>query len=69
MKSVTQTGAKTKLGGLNEGFCKVAYHVSIEGAVKNEPIMPAIWQIRIAIINLIHLFIYKNMERSGFIYN
>jgi hypothetical protein len=30
---------------VKEGLFKVAYHVGIEGVVKNEPIKPANWQI------------------------
>jgi hypothetical protein len=40
--SKSQTGAKIQPGGVNEGFCKVAYQVGTFGAVNKEPIMPAL---------------------------
>jgi hypothetical protein len=47
-----QTGAKSQLGGVNDGFLMVAYQVGIEGVVKNEPSIPAPWQINILTMNL-----------------
>ena len=38
---VSHTGANTQLGGVNDGFLRVAYQVEIEGAVKTDPITPA----------------------------
>jgi len=55
MNKVVHTGAKTQLGGLKEGFARPRYHVGIELAVKNEPIMPASWHITIETMNLIIL--------------
>jgi hypothetical protein len=42
---VIQTGANNQLGGLKEGFFRVAYQVGIAGVVKTEPIKPAAWQM------------------------
>jgi len=40
------------IGGVNAGFCRVAYHVAIEGRVNTEPTIPAIWQTKIATMSL-----------------
>ena len=50
-KSV-QTGAKTQPGGLKLGLFNVKYQLETDLAVKNEPIMPANWQIIIDVISL-----------------
>jgi len=38
---VTQTGANTQLGGVNEGLFSDEYQVGIAGAVKTDPTRPA----------------------------
>jgi hypothetical protein len=38
---VTQTGAKTQLGGVKKGLFNDAYHVGIAGVVKIDPTRPA----------------------------
>ena len=53
IKSVIQTGENIQFGGLKVGFSKAAYHVEIEGKVKNEPITPANWQITIEDTSLV----------------
>lgn len=56
-KRVIQAGAKSQTGGKKPGFLSSANQVvGIAGAVKNEPITPANWQIKIEIINLPILF-------------
>ncbi len=42
-KSVVQAGAKSQLGGTNQGFSSPAYHPWIAGMVKTEPSRPAAW--------------------------
>jgi hypothetical protein len=49
--NVVQTGAKTQLGGVNDGLVKVAYQEGMEGVVKRDPIKPASWQITMLTIN------------------
>jgi len=46
---VVQTGANIKFGGLNAGFCKVAYQAGIALAVNIEPVAPAASAIMIKI--------------------
>jgi hypothetical protein len=61
IKSVVHTGPNSQLGGANEGFMRVAYHVGIDGVVKTEPRTPAIRQIAILVINFVNpetLFIF-----------
>ncbi len=58
-----QTGANIQPGGFNAGLFKAAYQVGIDSTVKNEPMIPASWQIRIQKINFRTFFIYK----AGFI--
>ena len=41
IKSVVQTGANMKFGGLNSGLFKPAYHVGMAGVVKIDPMPPA----------------------------
>jgi len=43
VNKVIQTGAKTQLGGVNEGLFRLAYHVGMEGVVKKAPMKPAVW--------------------------
>jgi hypothetical protein len=50
-KSVIQTGPKSQLGGLNEGFFSVAYQVEICGVVKTEPMIPASWHMKMLMIS------------------
>ena len=63
---MVQTGAKSQLGGLKDGFSKKAYQVAIEGVVKAEPRKPAPKQIKIEIINFPKLlsFIYLMLISS-----
>ena len=46
------------MGGVNVGFCKVAYHVGIEARVNAEPTIPANWQTRIETMSLEILAIF-----------
>ena len=50
---VVHTGANIQLGGLNQGFLRVAYQVGIEEKVKTDPSNPAISQTRIEKISLV----------------
>lgn len=54
--NVTQTGAKTALGGVKLGFCNSAYHVGMDGVVNNEPMNPANWQTTTAVSNFTAFF-------------
>jgi hypothetical protein len=45
VNKVTQTGAKTQLGGLKGGLFNEAYQVEIAGVVKIDPTTPASWQM------------------------
>ncbi len=38
---LVQTGANNQLGGLKDGFARLAYQLGIEDLVKIEPIKPA----------------------------
>jgi len=38
---IVQTGANIELGGVKDGFVRVAYQIGIDGVVKIEPINPA----------------------------
>lgn len=49
---VIHTGANNQLGGANEGFTRVGYHVETDERVKKEPTKPAAWHIIIEINNL-----------------
>jgi hypothetical protein len=49
---IIHTGANNQLGGLKNGLFKVKYHVDTEETVKNDPIKPANWQIRIDMTSL-----------------
>lgn len=55
---IIQTGPKIQFGGLNDGFARSLYQVSIAGAVKTEPIAPASSQIAMLIISLAIFFIF-----------
>jgi len=46
VKSVVQTGAKIKLGGLNDGLFNVTYQVLIADEVKNPDKQPIVNGIR-----------------------
>jgi hypothetical protein len=54
--SSTHTGPNSQLGGLKVGFCKLVYHVETELLVKNPPMIPANWQIKMDMTNLIIIF-------------
>lgn len=58
IKSVVQTGAKSQLGGLNEGLVKEVYQVGIDGVVKKEPMTPDIKQTPTEMINFQKLLIF-----------
>lgn len=47
---MVHTGAKTQLGGLNEGLLSVTYQVFTEDCVAAAPMLPAARQIKMAII-------------------
>lgn len=53
MNSVIQTGENSQLGGVKDGFLKVAYQMGMEGVVKIEPMIPANWQTIMLITSLI----------------
>ncbi len=48
---VVHTGAKTQFGGLNDGLLIAAYHVGIFLLVNIDPIIPAVMQITMHMIN------------------
>jgi len=52
-----QAGPKSQLGGVKNGFFKLAYQVGIEEKVKREPIAPAVSQTKIEIISFRIFFI------------
>lgn len=54
----THTGPKIQPGGLNEGFCKITYHVWTEEDVNIDPIIPANWQIIMETKNRMMFFIF-----------
>jgi hypothetical protein len=51
MYNKVHTGANRKLGGLKKGLFRVEYQVGMFGAVKKEPIKPAIKEPIIETIN------------------
>jgi hypothetical protein len=50
--NIVQTGPNSQLGGLKDGFSRVAYHVGMEALVNIEPMKPAARQTPMLIANL-----------------